>query len=289
MSHTTRPTIAFARRCLTLLEVLIALVLLAAVAALVVPALVNRLDEHAFEAAGDTASEQLMMARAHAQATGEAVEVTYSPATGCVQARLYAPWSKEMEMGDVPPGTSPLASGAQPDRSDHDEASSSLMPPGHQRIAEAWASRSLGHGIRIAKRRPVTDEPAGDARDSGNPAPESTTDDDDSQTLEDLVDGQEVRLAVFMPDGSALVGDDLWLNDGGGRCGMISINPWSGLPIFQRLADLTDAMLAANADDEAARIDPLASEAIGSADPFLPPFSAREDDDAADGSLRQDG
>ena len=43
-------------RCLTLIEVLIVLALLAGLAALVLPSVLDRLDERAFEAAADTAS-----------------------------------------------------------------------------------------------------------------------------------------------------------------------------------------------------------------------------------------
>jgi hypothetical protein len=226
-----------------------------------------------------------MMARAHAQATGDAVEVTYSPATGRVQARLYAPWSKEMELGEVQPGTSPLASGTVAADGDRAGMDSSSTLAGHEPIAEGWASRSLGEGIRIARRRPgASDAQTRDAT-AADDYESAAAPDDQVQTLEDLADGQEVRLAVFMPDGSALVGDDLWLNDGGGRCGMISINPWSGLPMFQRLADLTDEALSASARDQAvdSAVDALANGAPALPDPFLPPLPTAHDidDDAA--------
>lgn len=263
MSMTTRTAHKAARlRCMTLLEVLIALVLLAALAAIVAPSVLNRLDERAFEAAADNTSEQLMMARAHAQATGEAVEVTYSPTTGQVQARMYAPWSKEIEFGRVEPGTSPLMASAQRTASaegadetedvnrdwsvssDRSRADSESINP----IAEGWASRALGRGIRIGTHRPMNEAGAANEAVWCDPQTGLPLNDhqSDGETLEDLANGQEVRLAVFMPDGSAMVGENLWLNDDGGRCGRISINPWSGLPMFQRLSDLTDEALGAS-------------------------------------------
>ncbi len=263
------------RRCMTLLEVLIVVVLLAALTAILAPLVLDRLDEQAFESAADTTSEQLMMARAHAQATGEAVEVTYSPTTGEVQARLYAPWSREIEVGQMEPGTSPLVAsvgnrgqmraGDDHDRrttatgSDSDESLESAQP-----IAQGWATRALGRGIRIATHRPMSGSasPAnGDWCDpqTGLPIRDQG---EDIETLDDLVHGQEVRLAVFMPDGSAMVGENLWLNDERGRCGRISINPWSGLPMFQRLADLTNEALGVaekSPDDTSAHENPESS------------------------------
>jgi type II secretory pathway pseudopilin PulG len=269
------------RRCLTLLEVLIVLVLLGALVAMVMPALLDRLDERAFEAAADGTNEQLMMARAHAQATGEPVEVTYSPKTGELQARRYAPWGRDFDAGTVEPGTSPLADRAgtgRPtshssagDQSDSSSSASNAQVGGGlpgmpaqasastRDIAEPWATRLLGRGIRIGTHPPgATTAPQDDSLnmlcDPGNDALASVASDDgSSETLADLERGQDVRLAVFMPDGSAMLGEDLWLNDDDGRWGRISINPWSGLPMFQRLADLTsEAMNGSGSDNSAA-------------------------------------
>jgi type II secretory pathway pseudopilin PulG len=233
------------RRCLTLIEVLIVLALLAGLAALVLPSMLDRLDERAFESAADTASEHLMMARAHAQATGEAVEVAYNPATGQVQARVYAPWSSEIDVDSsaIAPGTSPLlnplshTTPSPEPRQTSPADSTGSMEGGQGTIAEPWASRALGEGIRIA-RRPSSFPFGADAGEDTGSHLYAALADDDAETLEDLVSGQEVRLAVFMPDGSALVGDEVYLNDQRGRCGRLSVNPWSGLPMFERLADL---------------------------------------------------
>jgi prepilin-type N-terminal cleavage/methylation domain-containing protein len=262
---------------LTLLEVLIVLVLLAAVAAVVAPVVIDRLDERAFEAAADNTSEQLMMARAHAQATGEPVEVTFSPATGNVQARVYAPWEADHDLDAIEPGTSPLASTAMEDQTETADAGSSHSTGfpgamdsqgesvgGGTSIAEAWATRTLGHGMRINTRPPFF-AGEGELNDGEEIClPDGTVifaaaDDEEFETLADLASGgQDVRLAVFMPDGSAMVGDELWLDDGRGRCGRFSINAWSGLPIFQRLANLQapDATHSQAANSEATETEP---------------------------------
>ncbi len=318
------------RRCVTLLEVLIALALLAGLAALVLPSMLDRLDERAFEAAADTASEQLMMARAHAQATGEAVEVTYSPATGQVQARVYAPWSSEIDIdsGSIEPGTSPLldpssrspradvaprertpraetaAASASSHRNGQDGtasgglASSEGSDEQEGAIAEPWASRALGQGISIARRPSAF--PFGSVSDASTEtgdirsASADWSNDGDNETLQDLARGQEVRLAVFMPDGSALVGDDVFLNDKSGRCGRISINPWSGLPLFERLADLAakgalqsedrdGAAAAAARDAEDAEVGSDAGAGAEAESPYEP---SRDDDaDISDGAV----
>lgn len=268
LSRRLAPTLR--NRCgLTLLEVLIVLVLLAALGAIVAPVVLDRLDERAFEAAADTTNEQLMMARAHAQATGEPVEVTYSPVTGNVQARVYAPWDTENDLGAIEPGTSPLAAVAFGQRSSIDDRSSSRSSHSAEAsdahtastsdhddsalngnsIAEAWATRTLGRGMRINTHPPFVAGADGEAAGEEICLPDGTmitvAPEEDFETLDDLEHGQEVRLAVFMPDGSAMVGDELWLDDGRGRYGKISINAWSGLPIFQRLADLQARAAAA--------------------------------------------
>jgi hypothetical protein len=193
------------RRSLTILEMLIALALLLAMAAIVAPSLLNTLEERAFETAADETNEQLMMARAHAQATGTPIEVTYSAGKSQVQARVFSP------MADV----------------------GAIADSGGEPVHEPWALRFLGRGVRIVARKPVSESAAVDPMVAELPIP------DDVETLEDLGKGQDVRLAVFMPDGTALMSDRVWLNDAKGRLGVFTINPWSGLPFFERLADLT--------------------------------------------------
>src|SRR5437868_5810420 len=98
----TRPS----QRSLTLLETLIALVLLVALGALIVPSLVDSLEERSFESAADVTNEQLLLARAHAQATGTPVEVTYSAGQSTVTARPFLPWLPGFQpMGNASTGT----------------------------------------------------------------------------------------------------------------------------------------------------------------------------------------
>lgn len=213
-------------RAVTLVELLIALVLVLAMGALIFPSLMDSLDERSFETAADVTNEQLMMARAHAQATGTPVEVTYSPAKSQVQARLFSPFLTDF--ADL--GSSSAAGESTKAPSSSTESSGT--------ITQAWATRALGKSVRIVARSPMetTEEIAVDPF---------------AETFENFGQGQDVRLAVFMPDGSALVNQDVWLNDDKGRWGVFQINPWSGLPLFKRLADLSAKASEAQAQNAA--------------------------------------
>lgn len=208
-------------RSLTILEVLIALVLVVALGAMVFPSLMNSLEERAFDTVAEETNEQLMRARAHAQVTGSPVEVTYDAHTSQVRARLFQP----------------LENFAAPDHDDLDMPMSSKPTPATPQaregaaITEAWALVNLGRSMRIVSRPPP--ERAADAL----LPPTRSLQPGEYETFEDLGKGQDVRLAVFMPDGTALMGDQVWLNDDKGRIGVFTINSWSGLPFFKRLAD----------------------------------------------------
>lgn len=58
------------RRGVTLLELLLAIALLLALGAIVLPPLFVRLNERAFESSAEIVRNQLLLARAHAQITG---------------------------------------------------------------------------------------------------------------------------------------------------------------------------------------------------------------------------
>ena len=51
-----------------------------------------------------------------------------------------------------------------------------------------------------------------------------------------LQERRRVRIAVYLPDGSALLSRHVWVIDADGdQIGSISINPWTGLPQTQRV------------------------------------------------------
>ncbi len=60
--------------------------------------------------------------------------------------------------------------------------------------------------------------------------------DDASASLVPDQPPRTIRLAVFLPDGSALLGEGVWVVDNDGRARRIEVNPWTGLPIFDATA-----------------------------------------------------
>lgn len=220
------------RRSLTLLEVLIVVALLLGMAAIIAPSVISTLDEQAFETAADVTGEQLMLARAHAQATGQSVEVRYRRGESRVEARFFMPWMMSYQIAaaaDSEAGSSQTGASAEAN-------SSTDRTPSNRDIAEAWASRSISKSVRIGSHRT-----GGSDSDSRH----ATSSLDDAEAIEaELTNTDGVRLAVFMPDGTALLNDPFWFEDGDGRVGRLTINPFSGLPAWERLIDLTDPMPA---------------------------------------------
>ncbi|MHC4415611.1 MAG: hypothetical protein ACYS0G_10035 [Planctomycetota bacterium] len=223
------------RRGLTLLELLLAIGLLVALGALVWPAFVGSLNERAFETTADVVRHQLLLARAHAQTTGVPVEVTYRRNPPRIEARLFQAGPIAVEQGTY---VEPL------DATDDDRGE----PPGiddeqsdrEGLIASGWAHRRLPDEIWIATRR--GDDPdengegeadAGQEAEWGGGAPDTTQE-------EDLDERPWIRLAVFVPDGSALLGAPVWLRDSDGRLGRLQVNAWTGLPSFDRVTETAD-------------------------------------------------
>jgi type II secretory pathway pseudopilin PulG len=175
-----------ARRALTLLELLLALSLLLAIWALVLPLAADSLRDRTFDAGAEMLHDQLLLARAHAGATGRPVEIGYEPSTSTIDAAYFRPDAgaeTDGERGLSPKGTVPLRSSDE----------------GDDEIPAQWAATRLPDGLSI------------------------------SGFEEDEAPPSAMRLAVFMPDGSALFSRPVWLGDGHGRKVKFSLNPWTGL------------------------------------------------------------
>lgn len=211
------------RRSLTLLELLLAIGLLLAMAALVFPTVVKGFGERAFESSAEIARNQLLLARAHAQAAGQPVEVTYYSPPSRVEARLFRAGLRDIEQGQYRQAVGSADDGLNDELLFGDEESDpeALIP-------EGWASRHLADGVWI------TDRPPG--RASGFDEGEIAAVEGDRQPPDGLSEPpRRIRLAVFLPDGSALLGEPAWIGDADGRLGKLQVNPWTGLPSFQRL------------------------------------------------------
>jgi hypothetical protein len=85
-----------------------------------------------------------------------------------------------------------------------------------------WAFRPLPRNVRIERELPAIGDAADDAAPGAPP---------------DLERVGRLRLAVYLPDGSALVADPAYVVDDDGRTGRLSVDAWTGLPRFARIAD----------------------------------------------------
>ena len=235
------------KRSLTLLETLIAIVLILAMSALVIPSLLSSMEERTFESAADVTNDHLMMARAHAQATGSPVEVMFSADRSQVFARFFRAGGggEQFQLSTTPGAEDNDVRNLGPLAPESDEFAGSDQTL----IAEPWAVRDISRDIRIMNHRPIGLV----SSDSVSEPDLSSKESEVEETLESLGSGQEVRLAVFMPDGSALLGEPVWLDDDKGRVGMLTINPWSGIPLFQRLVENDVVAGARGAQDDPSR------------------------------------
>jgi len=234
----------------TLFELLVALALLAGLAALIMPAMLDSLDERAFEAAADITDDQLMLARAHSQSTGAPVEVVFKPNPPRVVARL---------LPDENDAGSTFASALRAPESPTASAIKVRVddPSADDGIGESWAHQRLEAGVSITTQPPQGlegDRPASTIDDAdGQPSSAAALDRFDAESAVDGDDAIEddIRLAVFMPDGSALMSDAVWLSDKRGRLCRLAINPWTGMPAFLRMdGSASTENTAGDRDDE---------------------------------------
>lgn len=203
-------------RGLTLFEILLALALLAAMAALALPSVMDSLNERAFIAASDVLRDQLLRARAYAQAEGEPVEIRFVATSNLVETRLFRPGRG----ADLRDGVFAGETFAFDDEDDADLV-----------ISGGWALRDLPPRIALSR----------------TPPRKTSRSDDELEFLVGLDSDREemareeaqtaIRLAVFLPDGSALLGAPVWLSDEDGRVGRLGVNTFTGLPWFERQED----------------------------------------------------
>jgi prepilin-type N-terminal cleavage/methylation domain-containing protein len=233
---------------LTLLELLLAIALLLSLSALALPSLVGVLDERAFESTQDVVKAHLLLARAHAQQTGRPVEVIYDPADNRLTARMFdvqslkatiepAEAPENAARGDEPDDASPSA----PLMFDDDAAAAAIIP-------ESWAVQPLRDELSLRTQPPPwmehIDESALLELESfeGFSAPFGP--DFIARQPEDL---DPIRLAIYLPDGTALLALEAWLIGPEPLARQLVIDAWTGQPAFRLPADVTDVSIT---DDE---------------------------------------
>jgi type II secretory pathway pseudopilin PulG len=214
------------RRGVTLLELLLAIALLLALGGLVLPALFDRLTERAFESSAEIVRSQLLLARAHAQVTGEPIEVRFETDPSRVAARRFDVGLGDLKPGGDAPGEENLTDEPFGVTSRDDEEAPETL-----RIPEPWAERVLADGMWIAERSGLADQEPGGFGAAGVRA-----------AGDDRIEGDEtlrtIRLALFMPDGSAVLAEPVWIRDEHGRRGRLTVNHWTGLPSFERVMEV---------------------------------------------------
>ena len=117
-------------RGFTLIETLIALTVLVAIAAIVVPPVLDWYEDEQFDTAGVIAVEHLRLSRAHAREARRPVEVVYDTERGVLAARLL-----------------PLGDDDETDDTEDDLA-----------VAEPWAQAVLPGGVTLSDTAPIDDD-----------------------------------------------------------------------------------------------------------------------------------
>lgn len=217
-----------ARRAFTLVELLVVLGVLVAMAAIVLPWGSQVLDRQSFERAVEDATSQAMSARAWAQREGAVVELVVLDSGTRLEARAVDLLQDAEDAGD---GGAPSADGmeaalrgtkaaqrlkARMERRIADVAARTgvraedLAGPEERgfdpRIEEAWAGLALEEGIVAGTEPPEAEGIRAEFSAAGE---------------------VEERIALFLPDGSAAAVRELWISRGG-RTARISIDPLLG-------------------------------------------------------------
>jgi prepilin-type N-terminal cleavage/methylation domain-containing protein len=231
------------RHAFTLIEVVIALALVAGVLALVAPVLVHRLAEQSFDAAMERLRSHLLLGRAEAMSRGQPIAVLYRPGSSTLEFVLFEPATRVLD--DSRARRESLAREPDPWISEQDDDRSE-----RPEWFEPWMRLDF-RGLTVAEDvRSLT----GDVADAEWISPDRSTERPEFNSV--VEDDHAVRVAVFLRDGSSLLARHVFLSDGDGRVARVAVNPWTGAPTVE---PLPPSMLVAPSESEA--------DALGSVDP----------------------
>lgn len=205
-------------RGLTLIEILIAVGIVVALSAIVLPIASWSFRLRPLEGARDGIESVVLQARAHARLEGRAIEVRL------LDGRLESRW---FDVASEPVNDDPIGSGADivDDEADRfDEFDDSMIPM-------TWARRALPEEIEFLPLEEHMDRL--ESRDAFG-----------FESIDDGIEGSDafdasfleptpLRLAVLLPDGGALVLEPVVLLDSEGAGLLLEIDPWTGRPLFE--------------------------------------------------------
>jgi len=174
MPTVSRPS-SLRRRGLSLVEILVAIGIVIAIAAIALPWTLGWLGSRELDDAGDRIAMQMLMARAAAREEGRAVEVVASDTDG--QRSIEARW---IDLAGIDDGEG-VSRGDFLTKDGFPQSS----------IDAEWASFSLPHGMSLAVDAVNDDE-----------APDASSEDGANDDADGTFAGQ--TLALFLPDGTVL-------------------------------------------------------------------------------------
>ena len=222
------------RRAVTLLELLIVIALLLAIGALVAPAMIQQLREQSFTSAQDDLGQQLSLARSEAQRRGEMIEVIYDGDPPRIVVRAFDP-DRQGASGFARSSAAGFGN-AGADENDGPDIDDDGADFDRTALDTNWSLRPLGTGLWLQRTDPTDDDSAvPDLAVAGTMPNAETAFQSGSTTRADGVPADRFRLAIFLPDGSAVFTRTSWLVDHDDRVVRIRISDWTGLPRIDRL------------------------------------------------------
>ncbi|HMN96411.1 MAG TPA: prepilin-type N-terminal cleavage/methylation domain-containing protein [Phycisphaerales bacterium] len=270
-----------ASRGFTLIELLLVVALLVALAAIALPTALESLERRQFESEVDELVGQLRAAQAHARLEGLVLEVRAvstpsrggriestgtSSAGGSDSGRRGSaspgPLDVVVEIRRVEPGD---AIDAAPDEGFGGDSSGERRSG---RIAESWARRI--YRLDVVR----VEAAAGDASERGLIDLDPLELGGGAGIADDLGGSpRDIRLALFLPDGSAPFGGEIRATDAAGRRASIAVNPFTGIASLREDAGLP-VLLGADPEELPSEDEPPAAvDAPAPEEPKAPPLS----------------
>lgn len=222
-----RPTTATTapQRAVTLIELLIVLALLVAIAALALPTTLETVARRQFESNVDSLLGQLRLARNHARSTASAVEVVVAPdGDGAIRVTATTVDVRDLVHDSLDALADDQDAALRADAPDDGDASKSFGA-----IEASWADARYELSLSDAG-----DDSASSTSDTaGDPSGSGAT---GQRTTKDATGGSRPgptparrRIALFVADGGAPIAARLVVRDADGRSATIAVNPWTGL------------------------------------------------------------